>query len=154
MAGRASMRLEEARTLLGVASTDDVDAVKSAYRKLAFSLHPDLHPDDPGAKRKFQRLNEAYLLLRHFYANRDDTPGAGPEKPQPGPEPTAGTKSQGKSRLFGRSLRPQDGTGPARTQRPADLYPGLAGQRRRRILFPPRGSAPGFAQRHLCPAGV
>jgi molecular chaperone DnaJ len=91
------MHLEEARTLLGVASTDDVDAVKSAYRKLAFSLHPDLHPDDPGAKRKFQRLNEAYLLLRHFYANRDDTPGTGPEKPQPGPEPTPGQKAKAKA---------------------------------------------------------
>ena len=96
MAGRDSMRLDEARTLLKVTATDEIEAVKSAYRKLAFSLHPDLHPDDPGAKRKFQRLNEAYLLLRHYLANRDTAgpgPGkatAGPGRPQPGPGRTAG----------------------------------------------------------------
>ncbi len=84
MAGRDAMRLDEARALLGVAATDDIEAVKSAYRKLAFSLHPDLNPDDPGAKRKFQRLNEAYLLLRHFLANRDRAPGPEAEKPSPG----------------------------------------------------------------------
>ncbi len=104
-----SMRLDEARSLLGVTAASDLEAVKSAYRKLAFSLHPDLHPDDPGAKRKFQRLNEAYLLLRHFLASRDAEPGpqqakgpgaaqgtggatgpfAGP-KPGPRPGPSAG----------------------------------------------------------------
>lgn len=86
-----SMRLDEARSLLGVPSSADLDAVKSAYRKLAFNLHPDLHPDDPGAKRKFQRLNEAYLLLRHFLASRDND--AGPRRAQPsGPSsgPSAG----------------------------------------------------------------
>ncbi|EHJ46803.1 heat shock protein DnaJ domain protein [Solidesulfovibrio carbinoliphilus subsp. oakridgensis] len=100
MAPADSMRLDEAQTLLGVSSADDLEAIKSAYRKLAFHLHPDLHPDDPGAKRKFQRLNEAYLLLRHFHANRDKAPGpekqAGPAKgtkpgatrnPPPGPSP-------------------------------------------------------------------
>lgn len=91
MARADSMRLDEARSLLGVPSSADLDAVKSAYRKLAFNLHPDLHPDDPGAKRKFQRLNEAYLLLRHFLASRDND--AGPRRAQPsGPSsgPSAG----------------------------------------------------------------
>ena len=37
--------------------------VKRAYRRLAFALHPDLNPDVPGAARRFQRLNEAYVLL-------------------------------------------------------------------------------------------
>lgn len=100
-----SMRLDEARSLLGVTAASDLEAVKSAYRKLAFSLHPDLHPDDPGAKRKFQRLNEAYLLLRHFLASRDAEPspqhakgpgatsgagGAAGPKPGPRPGPSAG----------------------------------------------------------------
>lgn len=87
MAHADSMRLDEARSLLGVSAAADLDAVKSAYRKLAFSLHPDLHPDDPGAKRKFQRLNEAYLLLRHFLADRDDEP-----RQQPGKGPDAGAR--------------------------------------------------------------
>jgi molecular chaperone DnaJ len=102
MAGPDSMRLDQARTLLGVSPGDGIEAVKSAYRKLAFKLHPDLHPDDPAAKRKFQRLNEAYLLLRHFLADRDDRgPGpaggeqsrtAGPRRPQ-GPDEQAKTRT-------------------------------------------------------------
>jgi molecular chaperone DnaJ len=107
MVGRDSMRLDEARAFLGVTATDDLDAVKSAYRKLAFSLHPDLHPDDPGAKRKFQRLNEAYLLLRHFHANRDNAPGSGPEKPQQGPEPTPGQKAKAKAAYSAGAAGPQ-----------------------------------------------
>lgn len=101
MAGQTSMRLDEARSLLGVSNTDGIEEIKTAYRKLAFTLHPDLHPDDPGAKRKFQRLNEAYLLLRHFLANRDqEGPKPGPKaKPSPGPAagsatgPSAGTQA-------------------------------------------------------------
>ena len=37
--------------------------IKRAYRRLAFALHPDLNPDVPNASRRFQRLNEAYVLL-------------------------------------------------------------------------------------------
>lgn len=107
MAKADSMRLDEARTLLGVSTADDLEAIKSAYRKLAFSLHPDLHPDDPGAKRKFQRLNEAYLLLRHFLANRDQPPG--PDK-QAGPAkgPKAGSRT---------GPKPPPGPGPGQAHR-------------------------------------
>ncbi len=64
------MRLEEGCNILGVKLEADFDAVKSAYRKMAFALHPDLNPNDPDAKRKFQRLNEAYLLLKHYHENK------------------------------------------------------------------------------------
>ncbi len=37
--------------------------IKRSYRRLAFALHPDLNPDVPDAARRFQRLNEAYVLL-------------------------------------------------------------------------------------------
>ena len=109
MAPADSMRLDEARTLLGVSSTDELEAVKSAYRKLAFSLHPDLHPDDPGAKRKFQRLNEAYLLLRHFHANRDSEPG-----PQASPGPQPGQKTTSRP---GPRPGASQGPGPGQAQR-------------------------------------
>ncbi len=107
MGGQDSMRLDQARALLGVSARDDIEAVKSAYRKLAFKLHPDLHPDDPAAKRKFQRLNEAYLLLRHYLADRDDTAGYRP----PGEDKTAGPKAS-----------PGPGEG-ARTSRPGGPPP-------------------------------
>jgi molecular chaperone DnaJ len=95
MGGQTSMRLDEARRLLGVSSAAGIEDVKSTYRKLAFSLHPDLHPDDPSAKRKFQRLNEAYLLLRHFLANRDRDTGPDPDPtPPPGPSAKARTGAQ------------------------------------------------------------
>jgi curved DNA-binding protein len=37
--------------------------IRRAYVKRAKQFHPDLHPDDPKAKAKFQALNEAYEVL-------------------------------------------------------------------------------------------
>lgn len=45
------------------------NAIKQAYRKLAFELHPDLNPGVPDASKRFQELNEAYVLLMQEYAN-------------------------------------------------------------------------------------
>ena len=110
MAPADAMRLDEARALLGVSATDELEAIKSAYRKLAFSLHPDLNPDDPRAKRKFQRLNEAYLLLRHFHANREREPGpAAAGQARPGPQPGPKTATAG--------ARREQGPGPGQAHR-------------------------------------
>jgi DnaJ-class molecular chaperone len=49
---------------LGVDKRATQDEIKKAYRKLAKSLHPDLHPDDPGKKSEFQAVSAAYELLR------------------------------------------------------------------------------------------
>ena len=57
------MTLKECYEVLGLAEDATLSDVKSAYRKLAFSLHPDLNPDLPGASRRFQELNEAYVTL-------------------------------------------------------------------------------------------
>ncbi len=43
-------------------SASDAD-IKKAYRKLARKYHPDLNPNDAGAKQKFQRINEANEVL-------------------------------------------------------------------------------------------
>ena len=48
---------------LGLSEGAGLDEIKRAYRKLAFSLHPDLNPDVPDAAKRFQRVNEAYVLL-------------------------------------------------------------------------------------------
>ncbi len=37
--------------------------VKSAYKKLAIKLHPDINPNDKEASNKFKRLTEAYRIL-------------------------------------------------------------------------------------------
>lgn len=57
------MTLRECYRILQVGNGASLDEVKKAYRKLAFELHPDLNPGRPEAARRFQRLNEAYVLL-------------------------------------------------------------------------------------------
>lgn len=49
--------------ILGVDKNIAQDDVQAAYRKRVKKFHPDLHPDDPKAKAKFQALNEAYQVL-------------------------------------------------------------------------------------------
>ncbi len=49
--------------ILGVDKNIDQKDVKKAYLKRAKQFHPDLHPDDPKAKAKFQALNEAYEVI-------------------------------------------------------------------------------------------
>lgn len=49
--------------ILGVNKNIAQKDVKRAYLKRAKQFHPDLHPDDPKAKAKFQMLNEAYEVI-------------------------------------------------------------------------------------------
>lgn len=49
--------------VLGVSRTASQQDIKSAYRKLARTLHPDLNPDDPHAEDKFKQASTAYDLL-------------------------------------------------------------------------------------------
>lgn len=49
--------------ILGVDKSIPQGDVKRAYLKRAKQFHPDLHPDDPKAKAKFQALNEAYEVI-------------------------------------------------------------------------------------------
>ena len=49
--------------ILGVQKDIPQKDVKKAYIKRAKQFHPDLHPDDPKAKAKFQALNEAYDVI-------------------------------------------------------------------------------------------
>lgn len=49
--------------IMGVDKSIPQDQIRAAYKKRAKQFHPDLHPDDPKAKAKFQALNEAYEVL-------------------------------------------------------------------------------------------
>lgn len=49
--------------ILGVDRNIAQSEVRAAYRKRAKQFHPDLHPDDPKAKAKFQALSEAYDVI-------------------------------------------------------------------------------------------
>ena len=49
--------------VLGVAKNASAKDIKSAYRKLAKTHHPDQNPDDPKAKDRFAAANQAYEIL-------------------------------------------------------------------------------------------
>ena len=49
--------------ILGVDKTIAQKDVRKAYLERAKQFHPDLHPDDPKAKAKFQALTEAYDVI-------------------------------------------------------------------------------------------
>ncbi len=72
--------------ILGVRKTATQDEIKKAYRKLAKTLHPDLHPDDKGKQAEFQAVSAAYDLLgdaekrRRFDAGEIDA--SGQERPE------------------------------------------------------------------------
>lgn len=49
--------------ILGVDKNIPQSDVQTAYRRRVKKFHPDLHPNDPKAKAKFQALNEAYQVI-------------------------------------------------------------------------------------------
>ena len=49
--------------ILGVEESASQDDIKKAFKKLARKYHPDLNPDDPNAKQRFQEINEANEVL-------------------------------------------------------------------------------------------
>jgi molecular chaperone DnaJ len=49
--------------VLGLKKGASDDEIKKAYRRLAKTCHPDLHPGDKEAEAKFKELGEAYAVL-------------------------------------------------------------------------------------------
>jgi len=50
-------------SVLGVNQKSSADDIKSAFRKLAKQHHPDAHPGDREAERRFKEVNTAYSIL-------------------------------------------------------------------------------------------
>jgi molecular chaperone DnaJ len=112
-----------------------LDDVKSAFRKRAFELHPDLNPGNPQAHAEFQKLNEAYVLLREALGQE---PGARPGA-RPGSKPTADraegaaryraqaeAKAPGQGKAAGNGTGASAGNGAANGAGPAGPRPGAA----------------------------
>ncbi|MDR3441181.1 J domain-containing protein [Telmatospirillum sp.] len=55
--------MDDPYKLLGVARDATHDQIKSAYRKLARSLHPDVNPNNKQAEERFKKISAAYDLL-------------------------------------------------------------------------------------------
>lgn len=80
------MAMKDPYTILGVTRSASDAEIKSAYRKLAKELHPDLNPDDPIVEQRFKEVSGAYALLSdtdkraqfdHGEINADGSPARG-----------------------------------------------------------------------------
>src|SRR5207237_366034 len=68
--------------LLGVSRGATDEQIRSAYRKLARQLHPDVNKE-PDAAQRFKEITEAYEILtdarrRSAHGDRDRSPRCGP----------------------------------------------------------------------------
>jgi curved DNA-binding protein CbpA len=50
--------------VFGIHPTASPEEIARAHKRLAKEFHPDLHPDKPWAKERFQEINRAYEVLR------------------------------------------------------------------------------------------
>lgn len=79
---------EDPYTVLGVARDASEAQVRSAYRKLAKTHHPDLNPGDKAAEEKFKAISGAYDILsdaeKRGRYDRGEIDAQGQERPPRG----------------------------------------------------------------------
>ena len=89
------MQFKDYYTTLEVPRDADEKAIKSAYRKKARKLHPDVNKTDASAEEHFKELNEAYEVLKDpEKRSRYDRFGADWERYRQA-EPTDATRTTG-----------------------------------------------------------
>lgn len=120
------MSVNECYRVLGVRAGSDMDAVKTAFRQLAFKLHPDLNDSEDAADR-FRKVNEAYVTLRKTLGETS-TSGA---RAKPGEE--------GRDRSHGKAYkRPDEGARAyQRQQRSTKSEPGPGTRQKQRKKWEP-----------------
>ncbi len=57
------MRYTDYYAILGLEKTAGDQDIRRAFRRLAKEFHPDMHPGDAVAEKKFKEINEAYEVL-------------------------------------------------------------------------------------------
>ena len=62
--------------VLGVSRDATDEEIKKAYRTLTKKYHPDLHPDDPDAEKKYAEINAAYDSIQKGTADSYSNPGS------------------------------------------------------------------------------
>lgn len=87
----SQVSLKECYEVLRLEKGADLQAVKRAYRRRAFELHPDLNPGNPEAGHQFQLLNEAYVALTALLKPADNARRAAEEEKKASPDAGAGT---------------------------------------------------------------
>ncbi|MDP9127041.1 MAG: DnaJ domain-containing protein [Pseudomonadota bacterium] len=60
---RRLLRMRDPYQILGVTKASSAEEIKSAYRKLAKKLHPDVNPGRKDIEQKFKEVTAAYDLL-------------------------------------------------------------------------------------------
>ena len=72
--------------ILGVEPDASAEQIRSAYRRLARKLHPDLNPGDRAAEERFKRVSAAHDLLgdpeKRARFDRGEIDASGAERPQ------------------------------------------------------------------------
>ncbi|MBG0790139.1 MAG: DnaJ domain-containing protein [Desulfovibrionaceae bacterium] len=80
------MNLQQCLAILKLDAGASLDEIKSSFRRLAFTYHPDLN-DSPNAGDRFREINEAYVTAKRLVEAGGGTnarPDAGSEEPRTG----------------------------------------------------------------------
>ncbi len=77
---------EDPYSTLGISRSASDEEIRSAYRKLAKELHPDLNPGDSRAEEQFKKISAAFRILgdpeTRARFDRGEIDAAGQERPE------------------------------------------------------------------------